>query len=118
MAERKSPQTKPVKDNSFGEESNKVRVELSKQGFDSVINLIKRSGIDRAESLMVSTAAQLKVLKKKRTKAKAVKGQRSGSGQGDVGSINTWIKSVDGKNKKALDQLVAIDATCFARINQ
>lgn len=120
MAQRKSPVTKPVLDNSaLNEDKNLNRVkkqkELNKDHFQNVIRFIKRSSLERVNTLKTATEVTLKRLGRKRNLKKAVSGVPEGSDHADIGTLVTWLNRVDKSDKKAVDQVLAIDATCFMR---
>ena len=93
-----------------------VQVELNPQQFNHVIRQIKNAAIDRAKLIRTATHSTLKRLKVKRDVSKAVKGIPKGSDQGNVGTILTWLERIGPTDKKAIRQLVAIDATAVARM--
>lgn len=118
---RKKPQTEPVEDNSFGEESEKITKALTEQGFNSVIrNLL--SGSEGRSVQMVSildpvlTGLKIK-LTAKQLSSEAVQKKPEGSDQVDFGSIKTWAKSLGSRDKEAQKQLRAIYATAKSRIS-
>ncbi len=102
---------------------------LPKRHFDNVIRWIKRVGIDHIPALLAASKANLERLEVKRNLGKAVAGIPDGSDQGDIQSVITWMSKIHpgspsptpGKpgvprDKKAIRQLVAIDATAVARM--
>lgn len=120
MAERKKPQTEPVLDNSAVRdnpklEKSKVVKALSKQHFNNVIRFIKKAPLERVLTLRTVSFNTLKRLQVKRDPSKVVVGIPKGSDHGDVGTLKTWMDSVTPKNKRAVKQIVQIDATCCAR---
>ena len=90
--------------------------ELSGDQFDNVIRFIKRSAVTRIGGIKTSTAATLERLGKKPNPAKAVAGTPDGSDQGNVRSIQEWLDKVQPGDRKAIRQVVAIDATAAQRI--
>lgn len=120
MAERKKPQTEPVLDNSAAKanpklEKSKVVKELSKEHYNNVIRFAKNASLERVNTLRTVTYNTLKRLQVKRNLKKAVSGIPKGSDHGDVGSLKTWMDSINRNDKKAVRQIVAIDATCVVR---
>lgn len=120
MAERKKPQTDPVLDNSAVNanpklERTKVVTHLNKMHYNNVIRFIKRAPLDRVLVLREVTYNTLKRLQVKRDESKAVAKVPDGSDHGDVGTLKTWMDSLTKNDKKAIKQVVAIDATCVAR---
>jgi len=93
-----------------------VQVELNQQQFDHVIRQIKNASIDRAKLIRTATHSTLKRLKTKRDVSKAVSGIPKGSDQGNVGTILTWLERVGPNDKKAIEQVVSIDATAVMRM--
>ena len=95
-----------------------VQIELLDTQFDNVIRQIKRSAIDRVKILRDSTFNTLKRLKVKRDLSKAVKGIPKGSDQGNMGDVRQWLKRIKPGDKRAISQLVAIDATAVVRTSE
>ena len=93
-------------------------IEISQRAFDSVIRLVKNAPLDRITMLRTATFKALKRLKTKRDKSKAVLGLPKGSDQQDVMSLIKWVDKVQRQHTKAIEQVVAIDATCVARIGK
>lgn len=87
--------------------------------FDNVIRGIKISSLERAKQIRHVTYGELKRLGIKRNKSKAIKGIPKGSDQTNLGSTYTWMYSIkptkENKQKEAIRQLVAIDATAVIR---
>ncbi len=83
--------------------------------FNNIIRSIKRSSIDRAKQIRHVTYGELKRLGVKRNKSKVVKGIPKGSDQTNHGDAFTWMHSIEPGQKRAIRQLVAIDATAVAR---
>ena len=90
--------------------------ELLPNQFNNVIRQIKRAHIDRAASIRTVTFMALKRLGIKRNKSKAVEGMPEGSDQGNVRAIIEWLDKIDRKDKEAIAQLIAIDATATVRV--
>ena len=116
MAARKKPQTEPVLDNSSKEKEAKKFVELSKEGFETVIKWIHVGTLHRVHAIRTSTHRNLKRLHVSRNKKKSISSfVKSRSDQVDVGTLVRWMDAIEVTNKLAVSQLVAIDATCCAR---
>lgn len=119
--ERKKPQTEPVKDNSFGEESEKITKALTDQGFSSVIRNLLSGSEGRSVQMVAILDPVLADLKIKMTSNQlsneAVKKKPEGSDQVDFGSIKTWAKSLSSRDKEANKQLRAIYATAKSKIS-
>lgn len=120
MSERKSPHTEAILDNSAvkadpNTEKSKEVIQLSKSHFNNVVRFIQRSSIDRVHAVRTSTHRNMKRLKLKRNLSKAVKGIPKGSDQADGGTLKTWMEKITDKDKKAIKQLIVLDATCCAR---
>ncbi len=93
-----------------------VVVTMSRSQFKWVIRQIKTGTIARAKSIEVGTFAALERLGVDRDLSKAVRGIPAGPDQGNVRTILDWLNRVGPKNKRAIKQVVAIDATAAARI--
>ena len=93
-----------------------VEVKLPKQQFRNVIRQIKTADLNRVKVLRTATYNALKRLGVNRDPTKAVKGIPKGSDQGDVQSIVVWLAKVSPKDKQAVRQVVAIDATASQRV--
>ncbi|KKN88367.1 hypothetical protein LCGC14_0249300 [marine sediment metagenome] len=89
--------------------------ELLGYQFDNVIRGIKTSSLERAKQVRHVTYNELKRLGVKRNKSKAIKGIPKGSDQTNLGSTYTWMYAIEPNQKKAIRQLVIIDATAVAR---
>lgn len=94
---------------------SKILKELLDHHFKTVIRYIKRSHVDRIKPLRAATHANLKRLETKRDLSKAVPGVPKGSDQGDVQSIIVWMSKINPGDTKAIEQLVAMDATTVVR---
>lgn len=92
-----------------------VQIRLPKKQFGSVIRVIKKSHVDRAKTIRQLSFDTLKRLGVKRDLSKAVAGMPNGSDQGNVGAIRDWMNKVEKKNRWAVKQVVAIDATAVVR---
>lgn len=92
-----------------------VQVELPRDHFNNVIRYLKNCSLDRVNNLRSATFAAMKRLGVQRDLDSAVKGVPNGSDQGDIRSIIVWMDKITKTDKKAIKQLVAIDATCVMR---
>jgi len=115
MAVRKNPQVTPVLDNSSTEKEAQQVVALDKQKFANVIRWINTGPVDRARSIREGSFRALKRLGVSRNMNKAQSDVPDGSDQVSVGTILAWMKRIESGHRKAIRQLVAIDATCVAR---
>jgi hypothetical protein len=95
-----------------------IQYEMPKSHFKSVIRQIKKSRLDQVKILRIATHAALKRWGVRRNLKRAVKGIPDGSDQQNFGSVIGWIKKIPGKSdvsEKAVNQVIAIDATCVVR---
>lgn len=95
-----------------------VQYDMPDSHFDSVIRQIKRGRLDQVTILLGATHAALKRWGVRRNLKHAVKGIPDGSDQQNFGSVIGWIKKIPGKSdvsEKAVNQVIAIDATCVVR---
>jgi hypothetical protein len=88
---------------------------LDSTSFNNVIRMIKIAESDRVFHLRHATFTALRKLRVARDLDEAVSGMPKGSSQADFGSIITWIKSIAKDDTSAVNQLLAIDATCCVR---
>lgn len=94
----------------------KAMAELPKNQYRNVIRFLSEASLSNVLELKTITYINLKRLGVKRNLTKAIKfNSRRGSVQVDVGSIRNWLRLVTTKDKKAIAQLVAIDATACSR---
>ena len=93
-----------------------VEAKLPPNHFSNVIRLIKNAPLDRAKVLKTATWETLRRLGVKRDPSKAVSGLPKGSDQGDIMSLVAWMYRIKPEDKEAVEQVVAIDATCYARV--
>ena len=68
-----------------------------------------------SEALLTLETRMKKRLKLKRDLTKAIKGIPNGRDQVDHGTLFTWMNKLTNKDKKAIRQLIAIDATACKR---
>lgn len=109
-------QTEPVLDNSAGDEPLKIEKALPKESFQNVLKFILTSALEQVGPLRHETFQALRRLGAARDESKATfKFNKNASSQVDVGSIIGWIRGVDGTDADAVEQLIALDATCVAR---
>jgi len=85
--------------------------------FNNVIRMIKLGSIDQVKSLKTATWNTLKRLDISRNKAVAKVKVPKGSDQVDIGSLIAWMGKVELGDKKAVKQVVAIDATACRRVD-
>lgn len=98
------------------EEEMPVQTELPKNQMNNVLRLIKTASLDQVKALKTATYNELKRLGAKRDGRKAARKIPSGSDQGDIMSIVQWMSRVSPADKKAVDQIIKIDATCCRRV--
>ena len=89
---------------------------LSTAQFNSFIRAIKQTKLENVKALRAISHTALKRLRVRRDMTKAVKGLPEGSNQVNVGSLITFLETVPKKNKEAVQQVIAIDATATARV--
>ena len=88
--------------------------------FNTVIRYIKQERIDRVQTLRTITYTNLRRIGCKRDLTKAVKGIPKGSDHLNVLSIKEWMEKISGKTEeteKAVNQVIAMDATAVVRTN-
>lgn len=88
---------------------------LPQNDFNTVIRMIRRGDVNIVSQLRTVTFNKLKELKVDRDKSKAVTSTPAGSDQVDVMSIVNWINGIQADQKRAIWQLIAIDATAVDR---
>jgi hypothetical protein len=92
-----------------------MQIALLPRHFATVVRVIKKARIEQVNNLRGASFRALKRLGVKRDLTKAVKGLPEGSDQQDFQSIFQWMDKIGPENKKAVRQLVAIDATAVLR---
>ena len=92
-----------------------VEKHLPPNHLNNVIRVIKTASLDKVGGIRTATFLALKRLGVKRQKAKAVKKIPYGSDQVDIGSFVTWLNKVQPGDKKAVNQVIVIDATACRR---
>ena len=116
MAERKSPQTAPVLDATCKKGPlRNIIVQLPPDHYANVIRGIRTGTSDTAMSVRTATHATLKRLGVKRDKGKAPKRTPKGSDQFSTGALIEWLNRVKPTDKKAVAQVVKIDACACER---
>lgn len=90
-------------------------IELSRGHFNNVIRLIARLPLTEVGMIRTLTYNSLKRIGVKRDLTKAILGVPRGSSQTDVNSIRQWMDKIRATDKRAVKQLIAIDATVCAR---
>ena len=88
--------------------------ELPKNQFSNTIRMIRRGDSGQAMVMRTATWNTLNVLGVKRDVSKAMKSTPKGSDQVDMMSIIRWMGKITIQDKKAIRQLVQIDATAVA----
>ena len=90
-------------------------ISLTKDQFNSVITLALECPLERVLQVRTGTFNALKRLDVKRDTSKAITKNPHGSTQHDVGSLLEWLTKVLPGDRKAIKQIVALDATCCSR---
>lgn len=88
---------------------------LPKNQYNNVIRLLRRADISTVLAIRNVTFVRLNEIGVKRDLSKAVEKTPNGSDQVDVQSVVQWIRSVTPDQKRAVWQLVEIDATACSR---
>lgn len=88
---------------------------LDQGDFNTIIRLLRRGDIHVVSQLRTVAFNKLKELKVNRETSHAVRTTPKGSDQVDVQSIIHWINKIVPGDSKAIEQLVAIDATAVDR---
>ena len=114
MAERKVKETSASLDNTVVS-YKKPSIALPKNQFDNVIKLIHSMERDQVLIIRNATYTTLRRLKIKRDLSMAINRMPSGSSQVDFGTIITWLNKIYLDDNSAVNQLLAIDATCCSR---
>ena len=89
---------------------------LQSKHMDNVIRLINMAPFDHVKHLRTAAWANLKRLGLKRNAKLARMKIPKGSDQFDLGSIITWMEKIPKTDKKAVRQLLVIDATICRRM--
>lgn len=123
MAQRKAPDLGPHIDESSkaakaDDMLKKIIRELPEQDFDNVIRHVLKSPIDHAHEVRQATFDVLGKLKVKRDTSKARTQVPDGSDQMALGSIVTWLQNIKPEDKKSIEQLIVLDATCCVRMKK
>ena len=90
---------------------------LDRGQFKSLIRAIKTMDLGKVKSIRAATFETLKRVKVKRNLSKAVKGIPKGSDQYNERFVTNWLHKVDTKDIRAVNQVVAVDATAVARMS-
>ena len=97
------------------EEAKEVIV-LSKQAFNQMIRIIKTAPIARARLVRTAARGALNRLGIKADSSKVVAGIPKGHDHFNGMSVSAWFDKVKAEHKRAIRQVVAIDATATARM--
>ncbi len=92
-----------------------VEKHLPENHMNNIIRVIKMSSMDVVKEIKTATFLALKRLGVKRRVVNARKKIPKGSDQVDIGSFVTWLNKVQVEDKKAIEQIVIIDATACRR---
>ena len=92
-----------------------IIIELSPGGFASVVRMVHRGDADKVQWIRTATYTAMQKLGIARDATKAIRKTPKGSDQFDTGSLLTWMNGLKITDKKAIAQLVALDATAVAR---
>jgi hypothetical protein len=93
-----------------------VQTELPDHQLNNVLRFVKMAALNKVLGLKTATFNTLKRLGVKRDGRMAARKVPKGSDQGDVGSIIRWMDGIQPTDKKAVAQIVKIDATCCRRV--
>ena len=93
-----------------------VEKHLPDNQFNNIIRLVKMADLERVKHIKTATFLALKRLKAKRRVVNAKRKIPKGSDQVDIGSFITWMSKVQAVDKKAIEQIVSIDATACRRV--
>lgn len=117
MAQRKRKDLGPHLDGNPSAADRRTRpLELPPGQFDNVVRAIKNGSRDAVLQIRQATFDNLARLGVKRNKEAAVAGTPAGSDNVDVQSVIAWMRKIPSKDyKRAVRQLVALDATAVAR---
>ena len=88
---------------------------LTKRQFANAVRMIKNCRPDTAKQFRQATFTALKRLGVKRDPTKAVNGVPSGSDTFDARWLSDWSEKIQPEHKRAIRQLIALDATVVAR---
>ena len=114
MVERKTRDLGPHTERATPKKPEQSVV-LDKGSFNNILRKLKSDGLDTVLFVRHATFVKLRELGVPRDLSKAVKSVPSGSDQSDWGSVVTWIKKIKGRDRRAIKQLVVIDATACSR---
>lgn len=88
---------------------------LPKNQFFNVIRTVMRASIDDVTWLQTVTYNTLRRLNVGRDISKCATRVPNGSNHVELGSVRDWMAKVGSEDTKAIEQIVAIDATCTTR---
>ena len=91
--------------------------QMPKNHFKSVIRMIKSAPLDKVKFMRNATYNHLHRLYAKRDVTKSWTGIPKGSDQTDPMSIIKWMETVTVEDKKAIEQIICIDATACKRMS-
>ncbi len=94
-----------------------IEKHLPDNHFNTVIRVVKMSSLDVVKEIKTATFFALKRLGAKRRVVNAKRKIPAGSDQIDIGSFITWMNKVQVGDEKAIEQIVAIDATACRRVD-
>ncbi len=92
-----------------------VQKHLEPNQFNDIIRTILIGTADNATFVRHATFRRLKQLRVKRDAGKAITKTPAGSDQNSPGGIVRWMERIQPGDAKAIEQLVAIDATAVSR---
>lgn len=116
MANRKKPETGPILDSKSDADDRGVNLAMEPHQFNKIIRLIKHGDISRVIQLQAATAEHMQRLRKSRDLKKAVPGPApEASHQVNIQDFVRWAERLTKRARRAVGQLVAIDATLHAR---
>ena len=92
-----------------------IEKHLPENQFNNIIRMIKMGSMNVVKEIKTATFLALKRLGATRRPVNARKKIPAGSDQVDVGSFITWMNKVQASDKKAVEQIVIIDATACRR---
>jgi hypothetical protein len=117
MAPRKRPETNPVIDDPNYEDLNNTLKELPKAQMRALVHLIYASPADRVRQLHSAAATTMKRVGMRRAKGTVAKKPRGAApSNSDFQSVFVWMDKLEKGDKAAMDQVLAIHATCAARL--
>ena len=115
MATRKAPETKPQPSLDKSNDKDLTDHVLSTGEFDHWVRILKISSVGIVGQVKTAADDQLERLGVQPDRTKAVAGVPDGSDQVDVRAFITWAEKLTRRHRKAVGQLVALQATAAAR---